>query len=64
MREVLDVKLGRMRVVPFGLIRINLGQEAVALAINSSSDGLFTEPTLVADTLCEHFRRYVPLMEG
>ena len=35
LREVLAVKLGRMRVVPFGLIRINLGQEAMALAINS-----------------------------
>ena len=46
LREVLGVKLGRMRVVPFGLIRVNLGQEAIALAINSSPDGLFTEPTL------------------
>ena len=36
--------------MPFGLIRINLGQEAVALAINSSPDGLFTEPALVADS--------------
>ncbi len=64
LREVLDVKLGRMRVVPFGLIRVNLGQEAVALAINSSPDGLFTEPALVADRLCEQFRRFVPLIEG
>ena len=64
LREVLGVKLGRMRVVPFGLIRVNLGQEAIALAINSSPDGLFTEPTLVADALCEQFRRYVPLVEG
>jgi hypothetical protein len=64
LREVLGAKLGRMRVVPFGLIRINLGQEAMALAVNSSPDGLFTEPTLVADALCEHFRRYVPLIEA
>ena len=35
LREVLGVKLGRMRVVPFGLIRVNLGQEAIALAIQS-----------------------------
>jgi hypothetical protein len=64
LRDVLGVKLGRMRVVPFGLIRVNLGQEAIALAVNSSPDELFTEPTLVADALCEKFRRYVPLMEG
>ncbi len=64
LREVLDVKLRRMRVVPFGLIRINLGQEAMALAVNSSPDDLFTEPSRLADALCEHFRRYVPLIEG
>jgi hypothetical protein len=64
LREVLGIKLGRMRVVPFGLIRINLGQEAIALAVNSSPDELFTEPTLLADALCEKFRRFVPLMEG
>jgi hypothetical protein len=63
LREVLGVKLGRMRVVPFGLIRVNLGQEAIALAVNSGPDELFTEPTLLADALCELFRRYVPLME-
>jgi hypothetical protein len=64
LREVLAVKLGRMRVVPFGLMRVNLGQEAIALAVNSSPDELFTEPTLLADALCEQFRRYVPLIEG
>jgi hypothetical protein len=64
LREVLAVKLGRMRVVPFGLIRINLGQEAIALAVNSSPDQLFTEATMLGDALCEHFRRYVPLIEG
>ena len=35
LREVLGIKLRRMRVVPFGLIRVNLGQEAIALAINN-----------------------------
>ena len=63
LRQVLDVKLRRMRVVPFGVIRINLGQEAMAMAINSSPDGLFPEPGKLADLLCEHLRRYVPLME-
>jgi hypothetical protein len=52
-----------MRVVPFGLIRINLGQEAIALAINSSPDELFPEPGRLADALCEQFRRYVPLID-
>ncbi len=63
LREVLDIKLRRMRVVPFGLVRINLGQEAIALAIKSSPDKLFIEPFSLADVLTEHFRRYVPLAE-
>jgi hypothetical protein len=63
LREVLDVKLRRMRVVPFGLFRINLGQEAVSLAIHTDSDGLFTEPGVLADALCAGFRRFVPLIE-
>jgi hypothetical protein len=62
LRQVLDVKLRRMRVVPFGLIRVNLGQEALALAINSSPDDLFPEPSRLGDLLCEHLRRYVPLI--
>jgi hypothetical protein len=64
LRQVLGVKLGRMRVVPFGLIRINLGQEAMALALNASPDDLFPEPGRLADALCEHLRRYVPLIES
>jgi hypothetical protein len=63
LRQVLDVKLRRMRVVPFGMIRINLGQEAMSLAINSSPDDLFTEPARLGDVLTEHFRRFVPLIE-
>jgi hypothetical protein len=63
LRQVLDTKLRRMRVVPFGLIRVNLGQEALALAINSSPDSLFPEATRLADMLCEHLRRFVPLIE-
>ena len=52
LRQVLDIKLRRMRVVPFGLIRINLGQEAMAMAVNSSPDDLFTESGRLADALC------------
>jgi hypothetical protein len=63
LRQVLDLKLARMRVVLFGLIRINLGQEAMAMAINSSPDDLFSESSRLADALTAHFRRYVPLIE-
>jgi hypothetical protein len=63
LRKVLDKKVRRMRVVPFGLFRVNLGQEALAMAINSSPDGLFPEPGRLADVLCEHLRRFVPLLE-
>jgi hypothetical protein len=63
LRSVLEVKFRRMRVVPFGLFRVNLGQEAVALAIHSSPDGLFPEPGQLGDALCERLRRYVPLID-
>jgi len=63
LREVLGIRLRKMRVVPFGLLRINLGQEAMALALQADPDGLFTEPVRLADALCEHFRRFVPLIE-
>ena len=63
LREVLGVKLRKMRVVPFGLLRINLGQEAMAMALQADPDGLFTEPVKLADALCERFRRFVPLIE-
>lgn len=62
LRRVLDARLRRMRAVPFGLMRVNLGQEAIALAINSGPAGLFPEPGRLADVLCEHLRRFVPLV--
>lgn len=54
---------GRTRVVPFGLIRINLGQEAISYALAGSPDQLFSEPVLLADALTERFGRFVPLLE-
>jgi len=63
LRAVLGIRLRRMRVVPFGLFRVNLGQEAIAMAMKSSPDGLFTEPVLLADALCDKFGRYVPLID-
>jgi hypothetical protein len=61
--RVLGTTLRRFRVVPFGLIRINLGQEAIALALKASPDRLFPEAERLADTLGEHLRRFVPLIE-
>jgi hypothetical protein len=61
--RVLHGSLRRFRVVPVGLIRVNLGQEATAFAMKSSPDQLFCEPARLADTLSMHLRRFVPLME-
>ena len=52
-----------MRVVPLGLYRINLGQEAMALAMQTDPTGAFTEGGILAELLCERFRRFVPLIE-
>jgi hypothetical protein len=54
---------GRTRVIPFGVIRINLGQEAISFALASSPDRLFPEPILLADALTPRFRRFVTLLE-
>jgi hypothetical protein len=61
--RVLGISLRRYRVVPFGLIRVNLGQEAVSFALKASPDGLFPESEKLADALSEHLRRFVPLLE-
>ena len=53
----------RKRVVPLGLLRLNLGQEAMAMALTTSPEGLFPEPVALADTLTTKFRRFVSLME-
>jgi hypothetical protein len=58
--SVLNAPLRRFRVVPFGLLRVNLGQEAVAFALRASPEGLFSESHRLADLLSEHLRRFVP----
>jgi hypothetical protein len=63
LRAALGIKLRRMRTVPLGLYRINLGQEALALAMHTDPSGAFTEGGLLAELLCERFRRFVPLLE-
>jgi hypothetical protein len=57
-------RLGRTRVVAFGLIRVNLGQEALSMALASGPGDLFPEPVRLADALTPRFRRYVPLLES
>jgi len=52
----------RSRVVPLGLFRLNLGQEAMAMALRPAADGLLPDPETLADALVDHFRRFVPLM--
>ncbi len=54
--------LGRTRVVPLGLLRINLGQEALSFALTSSPDKLFSEPETLTDALTPMLRRFVPLI--
>ena len=53
----------RTRAVPFGILRVNLGQEALAFALAGSDDQLFPEPLLLADALSERLRRFVPLVD-
>jgi hypothetical protein len=52
----------RTRAVPLGLLRLNLGQEAMSFALTSGTEGLFPEPAALADALTGHFRRFVPIL--
>jgi hypothetical protein len=56
-------RLPRLRVVPFGLIRVNLGQEALAMALTSDPDRLFPESAAMADALIPHLGRFVPFLD-
>ena len=61
--RVLGASFRRFRAVPFGLIRVNMGQEAVAFSLRGSPGGIFSEPALLADRLTEQLRRFVPPLE-
>jgi hypothetical protein len=61
--QTLEARMQRHRVVPFGLIRVNLGQEAIAFSLRQSPEKLFPEAERLADVLSESLRRYVPLIE-
>jgi hypothetical protein len=63
LERALSVSLRKYRVIPFGLFKINLGQEAIAWSLKGSPDQLFPEPVRIADALGEHLRRFVPLLE-
>jgi hypothetical protein len=52
------------RVVPLGLVRVNLGQEAIAFALADGPAGVYSEPTTIVDALTLHFRRFVPFVTG
>lgn len=56
-------KVARTRVVPLGLLRINLGQEAMSMALTNSPDDLFPESIALADVLTTKLRRFVSLIE-
>ena len=58
------VRPPRTRAVPFGLFRINLGQEAMALALARGPAGLFPEPEALSDALTARLRRFVPRLES
>lgn len=55
--------LARMRAFPLGIVRLNLGQEAMSFAVSGGPGNLFPEPTALADALTERFRRFVPQLD-
>jgi hypothetical protein len=56
-------RLPRMRAVPLAVIRVNLGQEAMSLALTSDPDNLFPEALALAEALTPRLRRFVPLLD-
>lgn len=64
LREVVNGKpLAKQRAVPLGILRVNLGQEALSFSLAQGPAGVFLEPTSLADALCPQFKRFVPLIE-
>ena len=54
----------RSRAIVLGLIRVNLGQEAMSYQIVEGPVGLFPEPVALVDGLTSRFRRLVPFFSG
>lgn len=57
-----EASAGRGRIVHLGLLRVNLGQQSLAVAVRPSSGGLFPEASRLADGLSEDLGRFVPLL--
>ena len=53
----------RSRIIPMSLIRVNLGQEAMAIAPGPDMRPLFPEPFAIADELSRSLGRFVPPLE-
>lgn len=53
----------RSRIVPMGLFRVNLKQEAFAFAIGPSPQDLFPEAITLADGLSRVLGRFLPPLE-
>jgi hypothetical protein len=62
LKEALAARF-RARVVPLGIVRVNLGQEAMSFALSGGPAALFPEPGAVVDALTPRFRRFVPLVQ-
>lgn len=60
--KILD-PVARTRVVPLGIYRINLGQEALSFSLKRGPEDLFPEPEVLADAFSTKLRRFVPLMD-
>lgn len=54
----------RSRALPMGIIRVNLGQEAMAFQVTQGPDDLFPEAVRLADVMSTRFRRFVPLFDA
>ncbi|QDV37032.1 hypothetical protein [Tautonia plasticadhaerens] len=53
----------RSRIIPLALIRVNLGQEAMAIAPAPDLKDLFPEPFAIADEMSQSLGRFVPPLE-
>ncbi|QEH33173.1 hypothetical protein OJF2_16700 [Aquisphaera giovannonii] len=57
--QALGSSMRRFRVVPLGLILVNLDRETLSFALRAGPDQLFPEPVRVADVLGDRLRRFV-----
>ena len=53
----------KTRAIPLGLLRVNLGQEAVAFALRRGPVSMFPEPDALADAFSLRLKRFAALLE-